>query len=91
MQVILAIIVAWILCAILTATDAIPNDPDHWSYHARTDVKIKVLSEANWFRFPYPCKSSFMYKSLHSLNVNAFSQVAVYYRQELSKNTFSLC
>jgi len=53
--VILAIIVAWILCAILTASNAIPNDPVHWSYHARTDVKISVLHEANWFRFPYPC------------------------------------
>jgi len=61
--VILAVIVAWILCAILTATDAIPNDPHHWSYHARTDVKVRVLSEANWFRFPYPCKSSFVFIS----------------------------
>jgi len=52
----MAIILGWGLCAILTATDAIPNDPTHWSYDARTDVKINVLSEANWFRFPYPCK-----------------------------------
>jgi nucleobase transporter 1/2 len=52
--VILAIILSWILCGILTATDAIPDDSSHWSYHARTDVKIKVVSEANWFRFPYP-------------------------------------
>lgn len=55
-QVIFGIIVAWILCAILTATNAIPNDKNHWSYHARTDVKMNVLHEANWFRFPYPCK-----------------------------------
>jgi len=56
-QVILAIIIGWLLCAILTVSDAIPNDDKHWSYRARTDVKIRVLSEANWFRFPYPCKS----------------------------------
>ena len=55
-QVILAVIVSWILCALLTATDAIPDDPLHWSYHARTDVKSSVLDEARWFRIPYPCK-----------------------------------
>jgi len=69
--VILAIVIGWILCAILTATDAIPNDKNHWSYHARTDVKARVLSEAYWFRFPYPCKSAFCdrYRAICILSV----------------------
>ena len=52
----MAIVLAWLLCAILTVTGAVPNDPSGWSYNARTDVKIGVLHDAAWFRFPYPCK-----------------------------------
>ncbi|ELU13612.1 hypothetical protein CAPTEDRAFT_122178 [Capitella teleta] len=52
--VILAIIMTWGLCGILTVTDAIPNEPGHWAYAGRTDVKLEVLHEADWFRFPYP-------------------------------------
>ncbi|ELT96003.1 hypothetical protein CAPTEDRAFT_113409 [Capitella teleta] len=52
--VILAIIVSWSLCGILTATNAIPDDPNHWAYPARTDNKTAVLTQAKWFRFPYP-------------------------------------
>ncbi|ELT94865.1 hypothetical protein CAPTEDRAFT_177506 [Capitella teleta] len=52
--VILAIIASWSLCGILTATNAIPDDPNHWAYPARTDNKTAVLSQAKWFRFPYP-------------------------------------
>ncbi|ELU06995.1 hypothetical protein CAPTEDRAFT_185781 [Capitella teleta] len=52
--VILAIIIAWSVCAILTVTNAIPNDNHHWGYTARTDIKVDVLKKASWFRFPYP-------------------------------------
>ena len=45
---------SWAVCGILTATDAIPDDPDHWAYLARTDVNEDVIAEADWFRFPYP-------------------------------------
>ena len=53
-QIILAICVSWAVCAVLTATDAIPDDPDHWAYRGRTDVNNDVIREADWFRFPYP-------------------------------------
>ena len=45
---------SWAICGILTATDAIPDDPDHWAYLARTDVNNDVIRESDWFRFPYP-------------------------------------
>ena len=48
-QVLLSIAITWILCVILTASDAL--DP---SSKARTDIKIQVLYEAPWFRVPYP-------------------------------------
>jgi nucleobase transporter 1/2 len=52
--VILAIAVSWIVCGILTVSDAIPNDPNHWGYKTRTDTKTDVLRKASWFRVPYP-------------------------------------
>lgn len=55
-QVILGIIVAWIVCAIVTAAGGFPDDPKSPQYLARTDARTQVLSEASWFRFPYPGK-----------------------------------
>lgn len=52
--VLLAMIISWVICAILTVTDVLPNDPGKWGYSARTDIKIDVLEKAKWFRFPYP-------------------------------------
>ena len=54
LQVILAIAVAWIICAIITAAGGFPSDPKVPQYLARTDSRTAVLSEAKWFRFPYP-------------------------------------
>jgi len=53
-QVILAILVSWIICAILTAAGAFPTNPSSPQYMARTDARIDVLKNAEWFRFPYP-------------------------------------
>ena len=47
-------IVSWAVCAILTVTDVLPNDPNKWGYHARTDTRADVISKASWFRVPYP-------------------------------------
>lgn len=52
--VLLAMIISWVICAILTATDVLPNDPNKWGYSARTDIQIDVLQKSKWFRFPYP-------------------------------------
>lgn len=50
----MAILIAWGICAIFTLTNVFPNDPNHWTYGARTDTKSDVLIKASWFRFPYP-------------------------------------
>ena len=48
-QVIIAIAVSWILCAILTETNVFSE-----ASKARTDTRSGVLSESPWFRVPYP-------------------------------------
>lgn len=52
--VLLAMVVAWGICAILTAAGAFPTDTSGWGYKSRTDTKISVIADAEWFRFPYP-------------------------------------
>ncbi|KAG8523354.1 Solute carrier family 23 member 2, partial [Galemys pyrenaicus] len=53
-QVLLALCISWLLCFVLTVTDTLPSDPTDYGYLARTDTKGDVLSQAPWFRFPYP-------------------------------------
>ena len=52
----MAIIVSWIICAIVTAAGGFPSDPSVPQYLARTDARISVLKEAEWIRLPYPGK-----------------------------------
>ncbi|XP_067937954.1 solute carrier family 23 member 2-like [Watersipora subatra] len=52
--VILAITVSYIVSIILTYTNVFSNDPRLPGYNARTDSRISVLTNAQWFRFPYP-------------------------------------
>nr|CAD7464110.1 unnamed protein product [Timema tahoe] len=48
-QVLLTIMLMWGICGLLTVTDYLPL-----GHAARTDVKIGILEESPWFRFPYP-------------------------------------
>ena len=66
-QVILAIASMWLLCGILTWTNALPDDKDTWGYGARVDIKSQVIKDAKWFRFPYPCKNKISYLKICSL------------------------
>ncbi|XP_039249475.1 solute carrier family 23 member 1-like [Styela clava] len=52
--VILAVLLAWMFCAILTAANVFPANVDEYGYKARTDIRSAVLNEAAWFRVPYP-------------------------------------
>uniref|UniRef100_H2ZM08 SLC26A/SulP transporter domain-containing protein n=1 Tax=Ciona savignyi TaxID=51511 RepID=H2ZM08_CIOSA len=52
--VLFALVLAWLLCLILTSTNALPTSPSHPAYRARTDTRINVIRNAPWFRFPYP-------------------------------------
>lgn len=52
-KILLALISAWVICGILTAAGAFPEQ-GKWGSDARTDTKVDVLEKALWFRFPYP-------------------------------------
>ncbi|XP_077285299.1 solute carrier family 23 member 2 isoform X2 [Arctopsyche grandis] len=47
--VLLTILLMWGLCLLLTLIDYLPV-----GHPARTDVKITIIQDAPWFRFPYP-------------------------------------
>ncbi|XP_076060495.1 solute carrier family 23 member 1-like isoform X2 [Oratosquilla oratoria] len=47
--VLLAIMMSWLLCVILTYSGALSEDSE-----ARTDIRQNILIEAPWFYFPYP-------------------------------------
>ena len=68
LQIIMAIVSSWVICAIITAAGGFPSDPDNPNYLARTDREVSVLKEAKWFRFPYPgkAKSTVIFLSLPS-------------------------
>lgn len=48
-QVLLTIFIMWGLCLILTLTDALEV-----GHPARTDARIRVLTDSAWFYIPYP-------------------------------------
>ncbi|XP_029773837.1 solute carrier family 23 member 1-like [Suricata suricatta] len=52
--VLLALCISWLLCFALTVTNTLPTAPTAYGHLARTDTKGNVLSQAPWFRFPYP-------------------------------------
>ncbi|NWR80380.1 S23A1 protein, partial [Centropus unirufus] len=54
--IILAILVVWLLCHVLTRTGVFPSHPEAYGYKARTDARGEILSVAPWFRVPYPCQ-----------------------------------
>ncbi|XP_068013795.1 solute carrier family 23 member 1 [Melanerpes formicivorus] len=54
--IILAILLVWLLCYVLTRTDVLPSQPEAYGYKARTDARGEILSVAPWFRLPYPCQ-----------------------------------
>uniref|UniRef100_A0A8C5KY06 Solute carrier family 23 member 4 n=1 Tax=Jaculus jaculus TaxID=51337 RepID=A0A8C5KY06_JACJA len=52
--VLLALCISWLFCFVLTVTNTLPSAPTAYGFLARTDTKGSVLSQAPWFRFPYP-------------------------------------
>ncbi|NXV11460.1 S23A1 protein, partial [Cepphus grylle] len=54
--IIMAIMVVWLLCYVLTRTGVFPSQPEEYGYKARTDARGEILSVAPWFRVPYPCQ-----------------------------------
>ncbi|XP_058135519.1 solute carrier family 23 member 1 isoform X3 [Dasypus novemcinctus] len=54
--IVLAIMVVWLLCYILTLTDVLPADPAAYGFQARTDARGDIMVIAPWIRIPYPCQ-----------------------------------
>ncbi|XP_055335599.1 solute carrier family 23 member 2-like isoform X2 [Paramacrobiotus metropolitanus] len=67
--VLMTVVIAWSLCAILTAAGALPDDPKAYGYSARTDIKLDTLSQTPWFRFPYPFQWGWPTFSLSGLSM----------------------
>ena len=54
LQLLIAILINWGICGILTATGTLTNDPNDVGYNTRTDARSRVLAEAPWINIPYP-------------------------------------
>ncbi|KAJ8306918.1 hypothetical protein KUTeg_015002 [Tegillarca granosa] len=54
LPVILAVVISWGVCGILTATDILSRDESLPEFKARTDARTDVLQISKWFFFPYP-------------------------------------
>ncbi|XP_072230582.1 solute carrier family 23 member 1 [Leuresthes tenuis] len=54
--IILAIMLVWLVCYILTLTDLLPNNPDRYGHKGRTDARGNIMASSPWFRVPYPCQ-----------------------------------
>ncbi|XP_051019747.1 solute carrier family 23 member 1 isoform X2 [Acomys russatus] len=54
--IVLAIMTVWLLCYVLTLTDALPRDPTAYGFQARTDARGDIMSITPWVRIPYPCQ-----------------------------------
>jgi len=57
-QILLAITGGLVAGVLLTVSDSVPKDQNHWSYWARVDTKLEGLHSAPAFYMPYPCKST---------------------------------
>ncbi|CAL1572507.1 unnamed protein product [Knipowitschia caucasica] len=54
--IIMAILLVWLLCYIMTLTDLLPSDPARYGHRARTDARGDIINSAPWIRVPYPCQ-----------------------------------
>uniref|UniRef100_A0A665T9V4 Solute carrier family 23 member 1 n=1 Tax=Echeneis naucrates TaxID=173247 RepID=A0A665T9V4_ECHNA len=54
--IILAIMLVWLVCYILTLTNLLPSEPGHYGHRARTDARGDIMTSSPWFRVPYPCQ-----------------------------------
>lgn len=69
--VIMAVLIAWGVCGIVTASGGFTDDPRGYGYTARTDVKGETLSRTPWIRFPYPFQWG-----LPTFSISGFSVLA---------------
>ncbi|XP_060079225.1 solute carrier family 23 member 1-like [Ylistrum balloti] len=65
--ILIALVIGWLLCGILTAAGAFSTARDSQDYYSRTDARVDVISRASWFYFPYPGQFGKI-----SFNISAF-------------------
>ena len=53
-QLLIAVIINWIICGILTHTGMLTDDPTSAEYTTRTDARGSVVQDSSWFNIPYP-------------------------------------
>ncbi|OWF42907.1 Solute carrier family 23 member 2 [Mizuhopecten yessoensis] len=53
-RILIALVIGWLLCGILTAAGVFSTDRASKDYYSRTDARTDVISRASWFYFPYP-------------------------------------
>lgn len=52
--ILIAIMIGWMVCGIMTATNAIPYDESDTRFYTRTDARSHIIKSSRWFYFPYP-------------------------------------
>lgn len=52
--ILIALVVGWLVCLILTAAGAFSDDPKSKEFYSRTDSRSEIITKASWFYFPYP-------------------------------------
>ncbi|KAK3096305.1 hypothetical protein FSP39_025518, partial [Pinctada imbricata] len=50
----IAMLIGWTICGIMTAAGVFSDDPSSREYLARTDAKTAFVEKAPWFNVPYP-------------------------------------
>ncbi|KAK3096307.1 hypothetical protein FSP39_025525 [Pinctada imbricata] len=53
-QILIAMLLGWGVCAILTVCGVFTEDPNNIEYKARTDYNVEYIQKAPWIQFPYP-------------------------------------
>ncbi|XP_005089904.1 solute carrier family 23 member 2 [Aplysia californica] len=52
--ILISMLLGWALSALLTETGWLSDDPKSKNFFARTDTRVHVIEESNWFVLPYP-------------------------------------
>ncbi|XP_021377787.1 solute carrier family 23 member 2-like [Mizuhopecten yessoensis] len=53
-SVLMGMLVGWSVSAVMTYTGALTDDPSQSEFFARTDARAGIVTNASWFRMPYP-------------------------------------
>ena len=65
--VLLTIIFMWAICAIITVSGGFSEEDE-----GRTDRKIYIITNADWFRFPYPCEFFIHLATFQNMHYSCF-------------------